>query len=79
MRGLNIRFASTIRNPTKVAAPEEAGQRAAHSNFPENSKAPLVRRGSAKLPVSTLSIKRDQYNIRSLAPSGRAEDDGLEP
>ena len=43
----------------------------------KKSKAPLVRRGSAKLPEGTLPFKNDfstRYKSRD-----RAEDDGVEP
>jgi|SRR5208282_1753887 len=72
-----IALAATRLAGTKGRGPEAQGQ-TGRTLWPRNSKAPLVRRGSAKLPVSTLFTKHRQYNIRSLAPSGRAEDDGLE-
>jgi hypothetical protein len=54
----------------------EAG-RPAEVERADKAKAPLVRRGSALLPVGTLPFK--DHHSSDYKSSGRAEDDGVEP
>ena len=67
-----------FRSPRIVRSALRKGKRP-DLNSPEIQKAPLVGRGSAKLPVGTLSVKHHYCSIPKFALSVRAEDDGFEP